>query len=392
MEAIYRSFSCGRLGVATEVLGVVSRAHALNVFENLSSDTSLLEEWVPGLMSVLLAWSAQPTTDLWRREVGRIERAASGGSDACAVPCVELGLSIAGEYDYGYEPWNFRFAEPHTLSFDIWSVPSVISGTISSDGKFMLKLADGRLIHSAGNVLTDHANLNSFAFSEARVRIPNGTITILPGAAVSSEIIPPHAKVRFASTESMGDFSAVLVDAFDLLARCSPRYAEWVSSVVRYVTPLSAPSGQLGSSSSPWECGLVALTHTPHSVAVAEMLVHEASHQIFFLAKRLGPMDDGKDDALYFSPMARQLRHIERILLAYHALGNIVLMYEDVARFDSNQTVHCQKQIEKSAPKIIEMEKILSQTKSLTKIGDAIYEPLRKEVLTLFQSRSMSSA
>src|SRR5438046_7090098 len=48
--------------------------------------------------------------------------------------------------------------------------------------------------------------------------------------------------------------------------------------------------------------GVVHVAHISYRPALAEMLVHELSHQHYYVASSHGPVDDGSDDNLYYSP------------------------------------------------------------------------------------------
>src|SRR5262249_55771421 len=129
--------------------------------------------------------------------------------------------------------------------------------------------------------------------------------------------------------------------ALRTLSDVSRKAYQWVSSVIREVIPLRSSKGNAGSASCPWDCGTIALTmpDVANPMLLVEMLVHEASHQHFFLAKQLGPIDDGSDNGLYFSPMVNAARPLEKMLLAYHAVVNMLSFYESLCgRADGLQT------------------------------------------------------
>src|SRR6185312_15271355 len=92
------------------------------------------------------------------------------------------------------------------------------------------------------------------------------------------------------------------------------------------VVPIAGgPTDGLCSGSSASEPGRCHMSVRAGQVKLAEMLVHEATHQYYYLVTRLGPVDDGTDSTLYYSPVKNCYRPLAYILIAYHAFANVLL-------------------------------------------------------------------
>src|SRR5262249_18543782 len=116
-------------------------------------------------------------------------------------------------------------------------------------------------------------------------------------------------------------------EALSYLEQNAHPYANWVWRVLRGIIPLWAAEGLTLSSSNPHHPGVVQLSIGQDPLVLAELLVHEASHQYFHLMEYVGPVDDGSDSTLYYSPFKGTERPLRAILLAYHAFANVLLLY-----------------------------------------------------------------
>src|SRR5207244_2765695 len=114
-------------------------------------------------------------------------------------------------------------------------------------------------------------------------------------------------------------FGASLGEVTQLITAGAPDYLPWIERLLRVVVPTEAPHGQMESGSTRSLPGVVHVAHISYRPALAEMLVHELSHQHYYVASSLGPVDDGSDDNLYYSPVKGSPRPLANILLAYHA-------------------------------------------------------------------------
>lgn len=114
----------------------------------------------------------------------------------------------------------------------------------------------------------------------------------------------------------------------------APAYFAWCRRVVRQIQVIGTPRSDLSlSRSSPARPGAVVVSYVKDSLQCMEALVHECTHQYYYMASLLTQMRaNPNDDTLYYSSIVDRYRPIDRVLLAYHATANIVLFLNIVAR------------------------------------------------------------
>jgi HEXXH motif-containing protein len=104
------------------------------------------------------------------------------------------------------------------------------------------------------------------------------------------------------------------------------------------------------------------------------MLVHESSHQYFNL---LGAVCDFADPAyreLHYSPFTRSLRPLDRLLTAYHAFANVLILREQWAAVCSKGK--SRNSVSRLKADLRLVEDVLVSSNALTPIGRALFEPL----------------
>jgi HEXXH motif-containing protein len=200
-----------------------------------------------------------------------------------------------------------------------------------------------------------------------------GGVTFASGASLDGR---DDGVIPFPLIEADGDVLASWDAAFDLIARVSAPYAEWVERVIHLILPLEAQPGAMVNGSQGHRWGEVHMSSRLEPLRHAEMLVHEASHQHYFLAESLGPVSDGSDPTMYYSPLVREQRPIERILLAYHAVANILLFYDafeaagcEITPFFTTNRAQLRSELEQLAGP-------LHSNRGLTAVGQGMWQPL----------------
>ena len=122
--------------------------------------------------------------------------------------------------------------------------------------------------------------------------------------------------------------------------------------------------------------GQIAISAPASPIAIAELLVHECSHQYFHLAEEFGPIQDPEDKTAYWSPVAKRYRPIGRILCAMHAFANLELFYGQCIErgFDDHGYARCCCETHRS--EIAELRKALATSRGLTPVGQDLWAPL----------------
>jgi HEXXH motif-containing protein len=175
---------------------------------------------------------------------------------------------------------------------------------------------------------------------------------------------------------SVAEAKAALQRAIALLRVHSPRYLRWVDRVLRGVMACKGSANHLRSGSDFNLPGIVQMSFPAPAAAHAEMLVHECSHLNYQILTRLGDVDDGSDETLYFSPVKQTGRRIDRIVLAYHAFANVMLFYGDCLATGIDDDGYCERNVEATIPQLATLDEALRTTRALTPLGRALYEPL----------------
>ena len=145
--------------------------------------------------------------------------------------------------------------------------------------------------------------------------------------------------------------------------------------------PCSQPDA-ITSRSIPGQNGVVYVSSPCRGIRLAETLIHEASHQYFFLGLRELSYCSLNDDVLYYSPFNKLDRPIERILLAYHAFANVLLFYRSVLERTENEPLrefaHATiKDLEGQLPTI---GKYIERSPGMLQTGRLLYQTLADRV------------
>lgn len=131
--------------------------------------------------------------------------------------------------------------------------------------------------------------------------------------------------------------------------------------------------------------GIILASWSPNPITIAEMLVHESSHQYFHLLSRVGEAEDGTDVREYFSPAVQRTRRLSRILIGYHAFANVLLFYRALLRDGLAEDPHCRATEARLCDDVEALELPLRGNPALTEIGRDLVQPLMEQ---LRESRS----
>lgn len=209
------------------------------------------------------------------------------------------------------------------------------------------------------------------------IRSQNINLTLLTTAA--ARIVgcsqPPQLSPEDFSLAKKNFLAAALV-----LERHAPMFAHWVGRVMAFVSPIEAPPGLMRSGSSRQWPAVAEISFRCDAVAIAEMLVHEATHHYFNILLMIDPVTDGSDQRLYYSPIRKYERPIEMILLAYHAFANVLLYYRECQRTGLRDGGYCKRNEQEVLRDLRELERALETTQSLTEAGERLWRPFRSYV------------
>lgn len=124
-------------------------------------------------------------------------------------------------------------------------------------------------------------------------------------------------------------------NGFALLKETAPAYYRWCHRPLRQVLFVGKEDRDKNITSSRsvlTRPGAVLMSAPADPVLIAEVLAHECSHQHYFMASLLGRVErDPQVDEEFYSALVDKNRNMERILLAHHAVVNIMLTLDAIA-------------------------------------------------------------
>jgi hypothetical protein len=178
------------------------------------------------------------------------------------------------------------------------------------------------------------------------------------------------------------DLAATLSETASIFARYAPHYLDWVREAVSAIVPIPCPGDDFYQSFSiPGINGLVFASFPAPALKIAELLVHESSHQYYHFAELGTRFTNGIDKAMYPSPYVHKDRPIDRILIAFHAFANIVLFYRACLKEGMRESrALMEKEIESHLQCLRPMSRHLERSPGLTPAGLSFFEPLREEL------------
>lgn len=177
-----------------------------------------------------------------------------------------------------------------------------------------------------------------------------------------------------------GDMDFVAEDLqknIDLIKRHAPEYYRWIANVLRYLVVAGKKADDSGlnrgDSNRP---GAVYLSYPTIYQDVPSILVHECSHQYYFLQYQFFSPVNGKDNNEYYSPIKERNRPLDMILVAYHAFANVLLFTEKLIAQDIDQRSYYLKEQESLNGLLNKTIEPLRVSEGLSDSGVSLWKPL----------------
>jgi hypothetical protein len=203
---------------------------------------------------------------------------------------------------------------------------------------------------------------------------------MLPGDSGSREIFGESLPVSSIDDSMEATFQA----GFDVLGQITPHYLPWIERVLHGVV-VCANQEPFHLVSGSWEDvpGFVHMSCPHAAIDIADILVHESAHQYFYLLEKVGPLDDGSDDSLYYSPATRTERPLSRLLMALHAFVNVLELYEAVKVDETPDLAYVLANEPRLLADIALLDEPLRGNPALTDLGRSLYLPLADRLSVL---------
>jgi HEXXH motif-containing protein len=206
-----------------------------------------------------------------------------------------------------------------------------------------------------------------------------------------------HWPPRHTAAERTTDLAAsraVLRQAGEIMEASLPEYYVWVSGMLREVLASRAPEPGVSASGS----FMTWFGHVQMSLAsvvkTIDMLVHETSHQYFHLARLFDPLCQHDAPAVY-SVLKKTHRPLERVLLGYHAAGNMWLALTTLRERGGDMDAReLEQEICQTSALVAGLDASLrgEHERHLTESGASLYETLRQRLCDRgFEGRSRAA-
>lgn len=332
-----------------------------------------------GLRKQIETWSAGSVTreQTWNPIFGQLWVGGDPRTQRTSGAAIRLGLRLG--YCGVPGEWRLSCDAPTALTWEAWVLPPSNEVRFASEGRVAeIEFDDGDSRGRAEFRLVEGRWTSDWPVRDPEVRLlDNEVVLSLAGAKQDRDLAYLHGDLL-----PEGDWSAAadrFAAARDVLECFAPEYLRWTDRVTRVVIPLRGDGAEINSGSSRDQPGSSHMSFDGPPEALAEMLVHEGTHQYSYLLSRIGPVDDGSDPTSYYSPIKRRGRPIHYILLAYHAFANVLLFSKRCldGGFE-DRTAHLRRNLADLPPQLDKLEEALTATRALTPLGRALWEPLRE--------------
>ncbi len=309
---------------------------------------------------------------IWDTSFGQARRAVlEANSFGLVRRATALGLRLVEAGQLGQ--WELEFESTVRLQFDRWLLPSSkwIAVTSTSLGTTVHVVRRGRV----GQLRFWRARNGWQADGAEVLPIVNssGRRFILVQGALAESFRLDGFRPMFAAKADAA--TSALHRALDLLARHAPIFLPWITRVLRRIIPVQSIPEKICSGSYQDHPGTIYMSLDCPPAAIAEILIHEASHQYYYLLSRYGAVDNGAAQT-FFSPVKGANRPISMILLAYHAFANVLLFYRLCRQTRIRDAGYCRENEIRLLPQLQVLEDALVASKALTPLGNALWRPL----------------
>lgn len=375
---LYRGFACPQDGLDEEFVEAITVEYGREVTRQLVGRFG--DDLDPGLIAYLSRWTEQDSDfeTVWNLTFGAVHGATLLGRPQDTRVCAAaLGLRLGARGVSGH--WHQELGRSAALLWDRWLLPPADAIAVDSDGtQARIRISSDRW----------HRNISltrgpSGWACESGQPLPQfgplqRMMTVLPRRAI---VTPDFDDLRPMLADNLGEAMTTMGQrALDMLGKHAPIYQPWVERVIRHLVPLRFDKSCMRSGSHADQPGVIHISYDERAIVLAEMLVHEATHQYMHLLCRLGDIDDGTDTKLYYSPVRRTDRPLSAIVVAYHAFANVLLFYRLCQQSGAPDEGYCAAEEIKLISQLRELEQVLKRADALTDIGRALCDPLMERI------------
>jgi HEXXH motif-containing protein len=158
------------------------------------------------------------------------------------------------------------------------------------------------------------------------------------------------------------------------LETAGPAYVDWASRLVAQLSLVGSDNGNcLSSRSLSTRTGNVEMAVPGNDQHLAELMVHEAAHQHYYLAQLYAPLVRPEASAIrLYSAINGRYRPLDRVALAYHAIVNIYSHLEALCLGGSEIAESSRRRMDElSLTELSLRETLIGHDDKLTEFGQA---------------------
>jgi HEXXH motif-containing protein len=164
---------------------------------------------------------------------------------------------------------------------------------------------------------------------------------------------------------------------WQLILEHAPVYGLWVASTAAGCLLLDRSGTQVAQSGSSFDQpGLIAIEPPDCPVFCGELLVHECSHQQLLIYGMVAPTVSADSHEVCYSPIKRANRTIDQVLIAAHAVGNMILYYAALRRTMELDRLSCERFDLHRTWFAEDYRPALDRSESLTEAGRVLWDSL----------------
>jgi HEXXH motif-containing protein len=289
---------------------------------------------------------------------------------ATAHAAIALALHLNTEGEAG--SWSANGLSRGCFRWGIWSLPHCETIDVETDGQAATILINGGPHLQLVRTGSQWRSFGKTPGLRHHVTLGGRSIALLTKADADDD----KSLSRPAAVHTLSERHATQWQyAADMIRDYAAPYAPWVGRVVRQLLVLEPTPGVAHSGSHPGRYGLIFGSGDTSVASSAEILVHEASHQYFNILRRLGPVDDGSDTILHYSPLVDRGRPLDRILFAFHACANILGFYRACMASGIVEDAFFRRNEPVVIDQLQQLARPLKSNPALTPLGRAFFEP-----------------
>ncbi|MEM8993833.1 MAG: HEXXH motif-containing putative peptide modification protein [Acidobacteriota bacterium] len=315
---------------------------------------------------------------LWDRSLGRLHPSRRQDVDPASV-VAGVGLRLLERERRRDTAWSCRLTAPVCLRFSRFLLPPARELSVEACGDSLeLGLDGGRLRFERRAGRWQDTSETSAAGGKtvtelAVVEMAGREILVVTAdLPLDGGVLDGTLRREDLDRDAL---QRAVSEAMSLLGENCPDYVGWIREVLRGLAPLIPVPNRMHSGTHKGWPGIITTSLNVSAPALAEILVHECSHQYFQQLRWLSPVHDRNDRTEYFSPVKGRPRPIDKILLAYHAFANVLIMNRTLLDRGAGGD-YCRRNQEQLGDQLSTLGLALEKSSALTEFGRALFEPL----------------